>query len=304
MPRGSARSCSLSPHGEAPLRIGLIGNPRYPAMRDVLVEALALAERRGWQVTADAEVGALLDVPPPAIAPDDIDLLLTLGGDGTLLRGARFLAGRDVPILGANFGRIGFLTTVSPEGLGDALEGFADGRHILSRRAVLLGGVRDQLGAMQAELPALNDIVLHKGGVARVVRFRVEIDGNLLGTVSGDGLTIATPTGSTAYSLSAGGPVVVPTIDAMLITPICPHSLSVRPIVVNGRSRIRITPLMPRLDELLISYDGQQTSALGEFDVLEVAAAPWHVTLVRFPESTFFDRLREKLRWGDLSGRD
>lgn len=273
-------------------------------MRDVLVEALALAERRGWQVTADAEVGALLDVPPPAIAPDDIDLLLTLGGDGTLLRGARFLAGRDVPILGANFGRIGFLTTVSPEGLGEALEGYADGRHTLSRRAVLLGGVRDQQGVMQAELPALNDIVLHKGGVARVVRFRVEIDGDLLGTISGDGLTIATPTGSTAYSLSAGGPVVVPTIDAMLITPICPHSLSVRPIVVNGRSRIRITPLMPRLDELLISYDGQQTSALGEFDTLEVAAAPWYVTLVRFPESTFFDRLREKLRWGDLSGRD
>lgn len=264
----------------------------------------AQARARGWSLQAGPEAGPLLASRPPEIDPEAIDLLLTLGGDGTLLRGTRLLAGREVPILGANFGRIGFLTTVSPADLSQALDGFAEGRHILSRRSVLLGGVKSPDGPVQVELGALNDVVLHKGGVARVIRFRVEIDGHVVGTVSGDGLVIASPTGSTAYSLSAGGPVVVPTLDAMLITPICAHSLSVRPVVVHGTARIRIVPLAPWPDELLLSFDGQQTTELRANEVLEVHMAPWRVALVRFPEITFFDRLRDKLRWGDLSGRD
>jgi NAD+ kinase len=270
----------------------------------VLSGVEAQARSRGWTLQAGPEALPLLEAPAQSIDPDGIDLLLTLGGDGTLLRGARLLDGREVPILGANFGRIGFLTTVSPDDLDDALDGFAAGRHSLSRRAVLLGGVHLASGPVEVELGALNDIVLHKGGVARVVRFRVEIDGQVVGTVSGDGLVIATPTGSTAYSLSAGGPVVVPDLDAMLITPICAHSLSVRPVVVHGTARIRIVPLAPWPDELLLSFDGQQTTELRANQVLEIHMAPWRVALVRFPEITFFDRLRDKLRWGDLHGRD
>jgi NAD+ kinase len=270
----------------------------------VLASVEAQARARGWTLQAGPEAAPLLASPPHVINPDEIDLLLTLGGDGTLLRGARLLDGREVPILGANFGRIGFLTTVSPPDLTKALDGFAAGRHSLSRRAVLLGGVRSPDGPVQVELGALNDIVLHKGGVARVVRFRIEIDGQVVGTVSGDGVVLASPTGSTAYSLSAGGPVVVPDLDAMLITPICAHSLSVRPVVVHGTARIRVVPLPPWPDELLLSFDGQQTTELRAHEVLEVHMAPWRVALVRFPEINFFDRLRDKLRWGDLSGRD
>ncbi len=304
MPSKCAWCCALPRWSEAPLRIGILGNARYPALQDVLAGVEARARARGWTLQAGPEVAPLLASPPQVIDPDEIDLLLTLGGDGTLLRGARLLEGREVPIMGANFGRIGFLTTVSPADLADALDGFADGRHSLSRRSVLLGGVHTHDGPMQVELGALNDIVLHKGGVARVVRFRVEIDGQVVGTVSGDGLVIASPTGSTAYSLSAGGPVVVPTLDAMLITPICAHSLSVRPVVVHGTAQIRVVPLAPWPDELLLSFDGQQTTELRANEVLEVHMAPWRVSLVRFPEITFFDRLRDKLRWGDLSGRD
>lgn len=246
----------------------------------------------------------MLTESPPPINPAEIDLLLSLGGDGTLLRGARLLAGREVPILGANFGRIGYLTSVAREDVLQALDDFADGRHSLSRRALLLGSVQPRSGPAKVTMAALNDVVLHKGGVARVIRYRVEIDGDVVGTVSGDGLVIASPTGSTAYSLSAGGPIVVPTLEAMLITPICPHSLSVRPIVVDGRSKVRVHLVDPDPDELLLSFDGQQTASLIAGDILEVQLAPHRVSLVRFPEVSFFDRLRDKLRWGDLTGRD
>lgn len=282
----------------------MLGNPRYPVLRDVLAKIVAHAAARGWALSIDPEASALLAESPPPIDPDQIDLLLSLGGDGTLLRGARLLAGREVPILGANFGRIGYLTSVAREDVLQALDGFAAGRNSLSSRAVLLGSVRSRTGSTKAALAALNDVVLHKGGVARVVRYRVEIDGDTVGTVSGDGLVIASPTGSTAYSLSAGGPVVVPTLGAMLITPICPHSLSVRPIVVDGTSRIRVHLVDPDPEELLISFDGQQTATLAAGDTLEVQLAPHRVALVRFPEVSFFDRLRDKLRWGDLTGRD
>lgn len=282
----------------------MLGNSRYPVLRDVLAKIVAHAAARGWSLSIDPEASALLAESPPPIDPDQIDLLLSLGGDGTLLRGARLLAGREVPILGANFGRIGYLTSVAREDVLQALDGFATGRHTLSRRAVLLGSVLSRTGSAKVTLAALNDVVLHKGGVARVVRYRVEIDGDTVGTVSGDGLVIASPTGSTAYSLSAGGPVVVPTLGAMLITPICPHSLSVRPIVVDGTSRIRVHLVDPDPEELLISFDGQQTATLAAGDTLEVQLAPHRVALVRFPEVSFFDRLRDKLRWGDLTGRD
>lgn len=296
--------CDRSRSAEGPLRIGLLGNPRYPVLRDVLTAIVTHAAARGWTLCIDPEAGALLADCPPPIDPEQIDLLLTLGGDGTLLRGARLLAGRDVPILGANFGRIGYLTSVARENVLQALDDFAAGRHSLSRRAVLMGSVHPRIGPAKIALAALNDVVLHKGGVARVIRYRVEIDGDVVGTVSGDGLVIASPTGSTAYSLSAGGPVVVPTLGAMLITPICPHSLSVRPIVVDGSSRIRVHLVDPDPDELLLSFDGQQTATLAADETLEVQLAPHRVSLVRFPEVSFFDRLRDKLRWGDLTGRD
>lgn len=150
---------------------------------------------------------------------------------------------------------------------------------------------------------ALNDIVLHKGGVARVVRYQVDIDGEVVGPISADGVVVASPTGSTAYSLSAGGPVVVPSIDAMIVTPICAHSLSVRPIVLSGASTVRVQPVDQYTTDLMVSFDGQQVATLVPGESVEVRIAPYRVLLVRFPEFGFFHRLRDKLHWGDLSGR-
>lgn len=154
------------------------------------------------------------------------------------------------------------------------------------------------------DFTALNDVVLHKGGVARVVRFQVLIDGEPMGPVSADGLVVASPTGSTAYSLSAGGPLVVPSLDATIITPICAHSLGVRPIVVRADAVIRVEPLDPRVTDLLVSFDGQEAATLAAGQALEIRTAPWRVILVRFGEPGFFPRLREKLHWGDLSDRE
>lgn len=257
---------------------------------------------RGWSLAADADLHDAVSADVLPLDPDKIDLLLTFGGDGTLLRGARRLEGRPVPVLGVNFGRIGFLTAVSRDEVATALDAFAAGRHTLSSRAMLRGEVREVADARPL-LYALNDVVLHKGGVARVVRFNLSVDGELLGAVSADGLVVASPTGSTAYSLSAGGPVVVPTIDAMILTPICAHSLSVRPIVVPGSSTVTIAPVEPRFDDLLVSYDGQHTAPMPPGAALSVRVATERVLLVRFPESGYFTTLRQKLNWGDLSGR-
>lgn len=288
---------------EAILRIGIVGNTRYADLRGALAETARLAKAHGWSLAGSDALAELSPVPLLPFDPTQLDLLLTLGGDGTLLRGARQLDRHEVPILGVNFGRVGFLTAIARDGVAEALTLVATGKHRLSPRSVLLAAVHDPSGIGPREHWALNDVVLHKGGVARVVRFQVLIDGEPMGPVSADGLVVASPTGSTAYSLSAGGPVVVPTMDAMVVTPICPHSLGVRPIVTRGDSVIRVEPLEPRSSELLVSFDGQDTAPLAPGSALEVRPAPWRVILVRFGEPAFFPRLREKLHWGDLTDR-
>ncbi|HEY8061903.1 MAG TPA: NAD(+)/NADH kinase [Gemmatimonadales bacterium] len=286
------------------MRIGLVGNPRYTGLEPALADTARLAAERGWILSADPELASLTAGSIAHLDPDAIDLLVTFGGDGTLLRGARLLRGRNVPILGVNFGRVGFLTAVARGGVRQALLTFAAGEHRLSRRSGLLATLRGPDGRPRSENIALNDVVLHKGGVARVVRFQVLIDGEPMGPVSGDGLVVASPTGSTAYSLSAGGPVVAPTLGAMIVTPICAHSLSMRPLVVPAEAIIHIEPVDPRPEELLVSFDGQQTAALGPNDILDVQTAKEDVVLVRIGESGFFRTLRDKLQWGDLSDRE
>jgi NAD+ kinase len=286
------------------VRIGLVGNPRYTGLESALAETIAAAMARGWSLHADDELSEIAPTIHSGIDPDAIDLLVTFGGDGTLLRGARLLRGRKVPILGVNFGRVGFLTSVDRNGATQALIGFAEGEFALTRRRPLVATLRNHDGSDSTEYHALNDVVLHKGGVARVVRFQVLIDGDPMGPVSGDGLVIASPTGSTAYSLSAGGPVVVPTLEAIVVTPICAHSLGMRALVVRSDAVVTVNPIDRIDDDLLVSFDGQETAAFGPKCVLEVRSSVDEVILVRFAESDFFHTLREKLRWGDLTDRE
>lgn len=283
-------------------RVGVVANTRYAEMGGVLTDAVNEMASRGWTLFGDPELAELTGTSMMPFQATGLDLLVTFGGDGTLLRAARMLEGREIPILGVNFGRVGFLTAVARTEVREAIDGYAAGRHWVSRRSMVEGTV--MCGGEPGEVvTALNDVVLHKGGVARVVRFNLYVDDDLVGTVSGDGVVVASPTGSTAYSLSAGGPVVAPTIDALVITPICAHSLSVRPVVVPSTATVRIEPLQPENENLLVSFDGQQTTPLPPGAGLSVRVPAQRILLVRFPEVTFFQRLREKLHWGDLHGR-
>lgn len=284
-------------------RIGVVGHSRYAELEPALDRVLAFAEQRGVELALEE---ALLPAAPgstlltPA-AGAGLDLLLTLGGDGTLLRGARLVAPHGVPVLGVNLGRLGFLTAAAPDELEAALGRFLAGEIVLDERMVLRARA-ERDGADGGSFLALNDVVLHGSGVARVIRFSVRAHGEEVGTYSADGIILATPTGSTAYSLSAGGPIVSPVVDCIVATPICPHTLAVRPLILSAAETVTVEVLSPS-SELLLSIDGQEGATLAPGDRLAVCRAPDPIRLVRFPGQSFFSTLRRKLRWGDLEER-
>jgi NAD+ kinase len=227
-----------------------------------------------------------------------------MGGDGTLLRGARLLDGAATPIMGVNLGRVGFLTTASPQTLDWALDALARGAYVTEARLTLESAIDDQGGSRRVAAPVLNDVVVHKGGVARVVRMRVSVDGDEVGQYSADGIVVATPTGSTAYSLSAGGPIVVPGVDAIVVTAICPHTLAVRPLVLPSTCAVAVEPIPPWTESVLVSFDGQVGMEIQPGGRLIVRRAAQPVMLVRLGPEGFFARMRRKLQWGDLSDRE
>lgn len=278
-------------------RIGIVGHPRYERFESALEIVRRFAGERGVELTVE---DSLTDTLPEAgeFRPGDVDLLITLGGDGTLLRGARAVAPFHTPVLGVNLGHLGFLTSLPPEELASSMGRVLAGDYVLDTRFTLDVRVTDS-GASGNQYVALNDAVLHKGGFARVVRLAVFVGEELeeVGTYSADGIILATPTGSTAYSLSAGGPIVVPAVDAILATPISPHTLAVRPLVVPADTLITIEVLSPA-EEMILTVDGQEGGALRPGDRVAVKRGEATVPLVRFEERSFFRTLRRKLHWG------
>jgi NAD+ kinase len=286
------------------MKVGVVGNPRYADLRALLRELADLTPSRGISLLTEPSLVPLWDDMLPLLDQDVPDVLITFGGDGTLLRGARLLHGREVPILGVNLGRVGFLTTSTREKLPEALDAVISGRYVLERRLSLHATIISDEGGVRSEQVALNDVAIHKSGVARVVRVRVSIDGEDLGPYSADGIVVASPTGSTAYSLSAGGPIVSPGVEAMIVTPVCAHTLAVRPVVVPPDSTICVEPVSPGADDLLVSYDGQLGTTLTIGDRVYVRRATSSVLLIRLGSEGYFTRMRQKLNWGDLSERE
>ena len=287
------------------MNVGVIGNSRYPDLRGLLARLHSLAAQHDLTIRSEPHLGELWTVPVDTMVPaDKLDLLISFGGDGTLLRGARLTAGRNVPIIGVNIGRVGFLTTCSPESLEVAVTAFLRGDYVIEGRQSLETTVIGADGKRTAGEPALNDVVVHKAGVARVIRLKVTVDRETVGEYSADGIIVATPTGSTAYSLSAGGPVVVPGVNALVITAISPHTLAIRPIIVPGTATITMELLEPwPEDGVLVSYDGQVGSRLARDERVVLKLGTGCVQLVRVGAEGFFTRMREKLQWGDLSDR-
>ncbi|HEX5438574.1 MAG TPA: NAD(+)/NADH kinase [Gemmatimonadaceae bacterium] len=281
------------------MRVGVVGNRRYAGLPGVLRTIEQRAPALGMRVAFEEALG-LTASRNGAFDPAELDALITLGGDGTMLRGARLLDGRSVPILGVNLGRLGFLTACSGEELELALENFAAGAYAAEQRMTLEARTSRH---GDTRWRAMNDVVLHKGGFARVVRLHVLVNDELIGAYAADGMIISTPTGSTAYSLSAGGPVVVPTLDSIVLTPISPHTLAVRPVILPPSAQILVRA-EDGPDELLVTIDGQVGATFAPGDTLAVQRAREPVLVVRFPDTTFFTRMRRKLSWGGLRGRD
>lgn len=280
------------------IRVGVMGHRGYNDLASILESLARLAPALGMSIAVERE---LADVAPQAQVLDDseeLHALLTLGGDGTLLRGARMLAGRDVPIMGINMGRLGFLTSCGREDVEAALTRFVAGDYVSDARMALLASVVEG-ERVAGTWFALNDVVVRQVGKARVMRLHVEVNGEEIASYAADGVVIATPTGSTAYSLSAGGPVVHPALESLVITPISAHALSIRPIVLPSDAAVVVRVEDDDSDQL-VTIDGQVGSTFGSVQRLSVQRAGGVVRLVRFPEMTFFSRMRRKLGWGAM----
>ncbi len=222
-------------------------------------------------------------------------VLISLGGDGTLLKAARIVRDENIPILGVNMGSLGFLTEITYKNLNKTLPILFNKKYYIEKRNMLTVGVRGD----RKRLFALNDVVLSRGASARIVKLKTYIDGSYLTTFAADGLIVSTSTGSTAHSLSSGGPIVHPSMDCVLIVPICPHTLSNRPVVVPNRSKIKVK----MLTESTVDYtiDGQIGGKLNKGDEIEVKLTPFTVSLIRLKKKSFYELLRKKLKWSGSS---
>jgi NAD+ kinase len=240
--------------------------------------------------------------PEPSLdlAADPVDLVVALGGDGTFLRASRLAVGTDVPVLGVNIGRLGFLTAIPAARLEAGLDQVVSGEAILEHRFRLRATLQRDGEFSRDEFYALNDVVVHTSGAARVTPLTLSVgdpgDMEEVGSFAADGVIVSTPTGSTAYSMSAGGPIIAPNVEALVVTPICPHSLAVRPLVLPAEETIRVGSLDPDSDHQL-TIDGQVVRHLAPEESVFVAREERPLALVRLPGQTFFKTMRRKLNW-------
>jgi NAD+ kinase len=281
--------------------VGIISKPNAPAAAAVMPALLESLRKRGIVVRIDEQTAVYVENSPAGIpreeVPEGCDLIIVLGGDGTLLSAARAIGRREIPLFAVNLGGLGFLTSIAIEDLHPELERALRGEHRIAKRKLLnTEVVRD--GAVVASYDALNDAVLAKSDIARMIDLEAFVDNQFVCAYKADGLIISTPTGSTAYSLSAGGPIVFPSVPAICITPICPHMLTNRPVIVPETSEIRIQSLGPD-KSVFLTIDGQVGNPISEGDTLVCRSSNFSLLLIRPPRAMFFDVLRQKLKWGE-----
>lgn len=280
--------------------VGIISKPRSDLAARVVPEIIAWLEERHTHIRLDEETAAYAhraDCLPRPDVPDGSDLVIVFGGDGTLLSAARAIAGRDIPLFAVNLGGLGFLTAIKIDELYPQLERALGGDFRIERRRMLHCELHRD-GHPLAEYDALNDVVLTKAEIARMIDLEVQVNGRFVCVYRADGLIVATPTGSTAYSLSAGGPIVYPTVSALALTPICPHTLTNRPVILHDECVIEV---INRSDDSVTYFtvDGQVGGLLKYGDTVLCRRSDHSISLVQPPEMTFFDVLREKLKWGE-----
>jgi len=280
--------------------VGIISKPGIPRAAALVPELLEWLHRRGIQTRCDQETAGYAGLAcglPREQVPLEVRFVIVLGGDGTLLAAARALRGLDIPLFPVNLGGLGFLTAITVDEIYPELERALQGEIRISRRRMLhcelLRGDR-----LIAHYEALNDVVVTKAELARMIDLEAHVDGHFVCAYKADGLIVSTPTGSTAYSLSAGGPIILPTVNAFSITPICPHMLTNRPVIVPDSSLI---DLICRAEDeaAFITIDGQVGGPLMRGDRVACRGSSHSLSLIRPPRLLFFDVLREKLKWGE-----
>jgi NAD+ kinase len=279
-------------------RVGLVAKPDAAEAQRVVLTLLDWLGARGLTVVLEKETAGLAPAAAAASAsqadqPGQVDAVIMLGGDGTLHNKDRALG---VPLLGINLGGLGFLTATTLDELLPAMESLLAGAMAVEER-MMLSARLVRGGQPLGEYIALNDVVITKSAMSRIIDLAVSVDGRHATAYRADGLIISTPTGSTAYNLSAGGPILFPTMDAVVLTPIAPHTLSNRPIVLPGAQRIDVTLRVEQ--EVMLTMDGQVGVPLREHDTVEVGKARARIRLMRFEQRDFFSVLRTKLKWGE-----
>lgn len=280
----------------------IISKPQKPELGQILADLLGWLSGHGFTFLLDPNSARYLDRDDETVERTEMpdsnpDIVITLGGDGTLLSAARAFAQTDVPLLGVNLGSLGFLTEVPLNELYVTLETWLAGKGIIDTRS-LMHTVLVREDRIFRHWEALNDVVLAKGAIARIGEFAIELDGQFVARFRADGIIVATPTGSTAYTLAANGPIVMPSVDGLVITAICPHLLTIRPIVVPGSSEIAVTvDVVPH--ETYITVDGQEVVELLLGDRIVCRRSERQVRLLRLRENGLFNVLRSKLSWGE-----
>ncbi|MGB9408885.1 MAG: NAD(+)/NADH kinase [Terracidiphilus sp.] len=283
------------------VRVAIVCKPRKEELSRLLPELIGWLRGHGYEPLLDLEGGRYTSSAPaidrsamPGQAPG---LVVVLGGDGTLLSVARVFASTGTPILSVNLGSLGFLTEVRLADLYPTLESWHSGRHDLDARTMLRAELW-RAGALHSGYEALNEVVISKGDIARMGDFAVELDGKSVARFRADGIIVSTPTGSTAYTLAANGPILTPNVDAMVVTPICPHLLTLRPIVVRGDASLTVR-VEDMANQALLTVDGQKAVELLMGDEVRCRKSCHTVNLVRMSEGGFFEALRSKLSWGE-----
>ena len=277
----------------------ILGNGADPRVAEPMKALARILTSAGVTVYASDDARVDFDATRLTLSElaKTVDLFITIGGDGTLLSAASHAVACDIPLLGVNRGRLGFLTDVRPEKMQSSIESIMAGDYSVSKRALLGAEITDTDGR-KLRGQALNDIVLTRREPGRMIDFTTHVDGRFVNEHSGDGLIAATPTGSTAYALSCGGPIVQPDLDAIILVPICPHTLSDRPIVLPGDAEILVEIHDRRGVPGEISCDGQPLGSLGNGESLRIRVADARATLIHPPGHDYYELLRSKLNWG------
>jgi NAD+ kinase len=280
-------------------KIGIICKTGRKEPREILQELLPLLRQKGCEAFVDAETAAALDIKgfSRSEIASFVDIVLVLGGDGTMLSVSRLVAPKGIPVLGINLGSLGFITEVNRDEIFSAVDKMLNDGCAIEERMMLTAAIHRN-GKKIADYTVLNDVVINKGALARIIDLETNINDRYVTTYKADGLIISTPTGSTAYSLSAGGPILYPTLDSIVVTPICSHTLTNRPIVVPGNSQIEII-IKSLSEDVFLTLDGQVGFSLRMDDVLEIGKSPFKTKLLVPIERDYFQVLRTKLKWGE-----